>query len=242
MSNIELNEALSIEGLKRSFKKQGFVVVENFLSSESAQMLHDFLVYHMPEDWWHTSFKIPSLSDSVGMVRRYPSNLDQINDVYDSAYKDFYSGNFSYVFDRTVNHVEGCSCLECQYKSFLGSEVFYSFVQEVTGLKISKSEEIFSSRYTEGQFLSPHHDIDKGSLSLVYSLSKEWKPQWGGNLYLLEDDWTTIKNVVLSSYNRMVITLMNSEEQGVKGVPHFVSQVSSGVKYPRVSITGWVSE
>jgi len=242
MSIIRMNEDLNTNDLKKDFKKNGFVVIEDFLTEESAKKLHDFLIYGMPEDWWHTSFKIPSISDYVGMIRRYESNIDEINSVYSKAYDDFYDGKFSYVFDRTVNHVKGCSCLECEYKKFLESNEFLSVIKEITGIQISKREEVFSSRYTEGQFLSPHHDIDKGSLSLVYSLSKNWKPHWGGNLYLLDDDWTTIKKVVLSSYNRMVVTLMNSKKENVNGVPHFVSQVSSGVKYPRVSITGWVSE
>lgn len=242
MSVIKLNESIDTKALRDSFEKKGFVVIEDFLAQESASALHDFLVYDIPEDWWHTSFKIPSISDSVGMIRRYESNIDEINSLYSKAYDDFYSGKFSYIFDRTLNHVSGCSCLECEYKKFLTSSEFLSAIKEITGIEISKSREVFSSRYTEGQFLSPHHDIDKGSLSLVYSLSKNWKPQWGGNLYILDDDWTTIKKVVLSSYNRMAVTLMNSKQKNVRGVPHFVSQVSSGVKYPRVSITGWVSE
>ena len=32
------------------------------------------------------------------------------------AYKSLASGNFSYMFDRTVSHSDKCTCLKCQYK------------------------------------------------------------------------------------------------------------------------------
>ena len=83
--------------------------------------------------------------------------------------------------------------------------------------------------------------LAKGTLNFVYSLSKNWKPEYGGNLYLLEDDYKTIKKVILSSYNRLALTYMNSPDRKELGTPHFVSQLSNGCVKPRISITGWVS-
>ena len=61
------------------------------------------------------------------------------------------------------------------------------------------------------------------------------------NSDLLEDDYKTIKKVILSSYNRLALTYMNSPDRKELGTPHFVSQISNGCAKYRISITGWVS-
>lgn len=232
---MKLNDNIDIKKLTKEFKKTKHVVIDEFLDVKSANKLHNFLAHTMPENWWSTSYKLAD--GDVRMARRYPGM--NMPDIYRQAYSDAASGRFAYVFDRTTAHAADCNCLECQYRKFLESDEVVSLLQEITGTDVSKNQELFSSRYTEGQFLSPHHDIAKGKLNLVYSLARDWKPSWGGNLYLLKDDWKTIDKVLLSSFNRLAITLMNDEE--TVGVPHFVSQVADGVRYPRISITSWMS-
>jgi|5B_taG_2_1085324.scaffolds.fasta_scaffold00178_6 Rps23 Pro-64 3,4-dihydroxylase Tpa1-like proline 4-hydroxylase len=242
MENFKINNKLNIKKLRSDFKKNKTVIIENFLDRRSADKLYNFLAFEMPEDWWYTSYCIQSLSgDNMKVIRKLPKNDNKINNLYMHAYKDFGEELFTYIFDRSINHAENCNCLECEYKEFLKSDNFKKFIKDITKIDMSMSGEVFCSRYTSGQFLSPHHDIDKGTINFVYSLSKNWKPQYGGNLYLLEDDWRTIKKVVLSSYNRLALTLMNLPEENRIGIPHFVSPVSIGVKKPRLSITGWVS-
>ena len=77
--------------------------------------------------------------------------------------------------------------------------------------------------------------MNKGKVGFVYSLTKDWRPQWGGNLYILEDDYTTIKKTVLSTYNRLVMFDIPSQN----GIPHFVSHVVNQVPHSRTSIAGW---
>ena len=72
---------------------------------------------------------------------------------------------------------------------------------------------------------------------MVYSLAKDWRPEYGGNLYILEKDYKTVKKVILSTFNRLA--LFSIPEQN--GIPHFVSQVVPKVNQHRISITGWLS-
>ena len=241
MEKFKINNKLDLKQLKSNYKKNKAVVIEGFLDKESADKLYNFLAFQMPEDWWYTSYMIPSISKKPGYVRRNPENIATINELYPKAYKDFWLRKFTYIFDRGTTHIETCNCMECEYKKFLQTEEVRNFIKKITGLKMSMNGEIFASRYTSGQFLSPHHDEYKGTLSLVYSLSKGWKPEWGGNLYLLEDDYKTIKKVILSSYNRLALTYMNSPDRKEIGTPHFVSQIAGGIKQPRLSLTGWIS-
>jgi len=236
-----INKELDVSLLRSQYEKSKSIVIEDFLDDKSVETLYNFFTNDMPEDWWHTSYRIPSLNNDVQHIRRTAENVKHINNIYNFGWKDFNKGLFTYIFDRSLNHYSSCTCIECKFKQFLVSDEMKTFIYNITGEKITTLGEVFSSRYTSGQFLSPHHDIDKGKFSLVYSLSKNWKPEWGGNLYLLEDDWVTIKKCILSSYNRLALTLMNSPIQGKKGTPHFVSQIANGVTEPRLSITGWVS-
>ena len=47
-------------------------------------------------------------------------------------------------------------------------------------------------------------DINKGKVGTVYSLSKNWKPQWGGNLHFMEDDYKTINLKTNKIMNDMI--------------------------------------
>ena len=44
------------------------------------------------------------------------------------------------------------------------------------------------SRYKGGHFLSPHSDKGNGKIAFVISLTKKWKPEYGGILHFMNDD------------------------------------------------------
>jgi Rps23 Pro-64 3,4-dihydroxylase Tpa1-like proline 4-hydroxylase len=102
-------------------------------------------------------------------------------------------------------------------------------------MDVTGSKELFSSRFRAGQFLSPHHDSKKGKIGCVFSLSKDWKPQDGGLLHFMEDDYKTVTKVVQPIFNRLAMFDIVTRN----GVPHFVSHVVPGCKKHRISVTGW---
>ena len=233
-----INESLDIDKLKETFDKEKSVVVQNFLELDEATRIHDFLAHNMPEDWWFTSSIDAGKPDYKGaeFIRRFPENLYLISEKHEEVTKAFVKGHFSYIFDRTMdNHHEGCDCVECQFRKFLKASDLLNFVEEITSTKVTFSNELFCSRFTSGQFLSPHHDINRGKIGFVYSITKDWKPEYGGNLYILEKDYKTIRKVVFSAFNRLVLFDIPSRD----GIPHFVSHVAPGVTNKRISITGW---
>jgi hypothetical protein len=237
----KINKNLDQGELKKSFKETGRITIAPFLEEEPAHKLHEYFHYDMPEDWWSTSMlaggKSKDYKDAKPQhLRRLPGNMERISELSRDAQDSFVKGNFSYIFDRTLDdHHSGCPCLECLFRGFIKSPEVISFINEITESDVEKPGELFSSRYRSGCFLSPHHDLNKGKIGFVYSLTKDWKPQWGGNLYITENDYTTISKTVLSTFNRLVMFDIPSQH----GIPHFVSHVVQGIPFSRTSITGW---
>ena len=239
--SFKINPKLDLSDLKAAFQDQRSVQVYDFLVAEDAGKLFQFFTESMPDHWWFTSTLIKSngnqdYNEGVTHTRRSAENLKICNDLTSKANQSFHKGQFCYSFDRTLNnHFKDCNCQECRLKKFISSETLLNFINEITGMDVSVTKELFSSRYRAGQFLSPHHDHNKGKIGFVFSLSKGWRPQDGGLLHFMEDDYSTITKVVQPVFNRLVMFDIISRN----GVPHFVSHVAPDCKKHRISVTGW---
>jgi Rps23 Pro-64 3,4-dihydroxylase Tpa1-like proline 4-hydroxylase len=92
--------------------------------------------------------------------------------------------------------------------------------------------------YKPGHFLKRHSDEGYQSehqrkAAYVLSLSKQWQPDWGGLLHLMDDEGT-IEHTITPTFNTMVMFKVPT--------PHFVSQVTNYCPDTRFSITGWLWE
>jgi len=232
-----INPALNAVELSESFARNKSIQIFDFLKEDKANELHNWFSSDIPEDWWFTSIMNPSDEDYKGAmnIRHKPEAQELINIKIKEANEVFMNGSFSYVFDRSMTHAAKCNCLECQFNLFLKSDFMLFFIKTITGVEISKTNEVFSSRYTAGQFLSPHHDKNKGKIGFVYSLSKGWRPEWGGNLHFMEEDYRTVTKTIVPVFNRLTMFDIPARD----GVPHYVSHVLPYVETKRISITGW---
>ena len=232
-----INPALNVVELSESFAHNKSVQILDFLKEEESNKLHDWLNSNMPEDWWFTSVLNQKDKDYSGAenIQRVSDSEELINLKIKEANKSFMDGDFSYVFDRTLPHAATCNCLECQFLEFLKSEFMLFFVKSITGINVQKTNEVFSSRFLSNFFLSPHGDKGKGKIGFVYSLSKSWRPEWGGNLHFMEDDYKTVTRTIVPVFNRLTLFDIPSRD----GIPHYVSHVIPDVKTKRISITGW---
>jgi len=237
----EINSNLDTDKLKKVFKENRSVQIFDFLTPASANLFYDFLNTAMPEDWWSTSVLVndsgaKGYSVKPQHLRRKPENLQLIEDLHRGANNSFVSGRFCYSFDRTTgDHGKNCPCVECHFRKFLNSDTTINFLSNITDLNIKETGEVFASRYRTGQFLSPHHDQNKGQIGFVYNITKNWKPQYGGALHFMSDDYNAVTKVVFPTFNR--VTLFDIVTRN--GVPHFVSHVAPGIREKRISYTGW---
>jgi Rps23 Pro-64 3,4-dihydroxylase Tpa1-like proline 4-hydroxylase len=128
----------------------------------------------------------------------------------------------------------GCNCLECNYNNFFKSSYLKNKLSLIVNKEINTTGEIFSSYYRAGDFLGKHSDKDNGEYAFVYQLSKNWDVKWGGNLYLLKDDWQEVDKTIVPKFNQMILFSVENSKR-----PHFVSHILPDVTEKRFSITGW---
>ena len=232
-----INNSLDIRQLSVDFTHNKSVQVFDFLKDSEADKLYNWFNFDIPEDWWFTSIHNPNEEgyDGANNIQRKPGSEKLIEEKISEANEAFLNGNFSYVFDRSMPHAATCTCRECQFLNWLGSDFMLFFIRSITGVEVSRTNEVFASRFTSNQFLSPHHDEGKGKIGFVYTLTKNWRPEWGGNLHFMEDDYSTVIKTIVPVFNRLTIFDIPSKN----GVPHYVSHILPTVKSNRISITGW---
>jgi Rps23 Pro-64 3,4-dihydroxylase Tpa1-like proline 4-hydroxylase len=233
----KMNSTLDLEEYIEKYKDAKIAEIDNFLDLTSAENIHHFLST-MTENWWSRSIYINTQEyPEVIYKRRFEENIIEINKLNDLAYRSFTNNIFSYSFDRTLNdHYETCVCQLCCFNHFLKSESFMNTVSKIVGESLTEVKEHFASRYTDGCFLSPHHDKNKGKIGFILYLTKNWKPEYGGNLHMMESDQFTVKKTIVPKFNTLVLFDIPNHV----GVPHFVSHVSPRVTNKRFAISGWL--
>jgi Rps23 Pro-64 3,4-dihydroxylase Tpa1-like proline 4-hydroxylase len=226
---MNLNIALDndIETLKEEFNNKKKVIINKILIPEFAEIL---LKYSLLDKNWVLAAGI----DKVRYENKIDFQNQKKNDMIGLEVNKAYSQNrFSYIFHRTMNN-RNPSYVEQNLRHLLESKDFINFLNSVTDMNLTKLTTMFMSRYRSGHFLSPHSDKGNGRLAFVISLSKDWKPQYGGLLHFLSQDRETIIDTYCSIFNNMIIFGVDELDQ-----PHFVSHVSPNVLFNRISIGGW---
>lgn len=239
-----VNPALNVVKLAETFEREKSVQIFDFLKEEHADKLYSWYNNEIPEDWWFTSIHNPdeegyeganNIRKMGGIGEAVKEQEELINIKIKESNEAFIDGKFSYVFDRTTPHAATCDCLECQFFEFLKTDLIMFLVRSITQINVNTTNEVFASRFMPGHFLSPHHDEGKGKIGFVYSLSRFWRPEWGGNLHFMRDDYKTITRIIPPLFNRLTIFDIPSRN----GIPHFVSHVVPCAKNKRLSVTGW---
>lgn len=222
---------------KEDFVKNGSVFIRDFLDQHFAEKIADFFEHGMPRDWWYSS-SYSNDHPSINYIRNFDFNTEAIKTESNLIHRRMNEGQFTYWFYRTTgDHVEGCNCEECEFRKWLLSEELLGFLSQVSGLEITKFDTTFASKYSEGCFLSPHHDHKNGDIGFVLQLTRNWKPQWGGLLHFMSDDQKSIEETEVPTFN--TLTLFHLPEGSGKW--HFVSHVNPGVTRSRIAYTGWFS-
>ena len=231
----------NIPELKKDFSENAFVEVSDFLSHDFAEYCYNFYFKKMPRDWWRAA-SLPNVNQSKSDVT-YQQEYEDKSEIYGHCLRHFNKGDFCYFFHRTIDdHNKSCTCGECDIRKFFKSNEMFSFLSDLSGRKISSDSGHFSSWYRKGDFLSAHHDDGNGQIGVVLDFAKNWNPVFGGNLFILEDDWATCKNVITPKFNNLKVFDIPKEK---KAAPHFVSTVLADSdlgqfsERKRIAFGGW---
>lgn len=230
-----INPSLNLSIYKNLFQTQGIISVPNFLESKFADKIYHFLTKDMTDEWWYNSSFHGK--DKV-IIPNLEENKEEIKESMKKAQEKFSDNEFSYCFYRTYkNHFPECDCLECHLRKLVSSKAFIDVINEITGLKLEKNNELFLSKYSSECFLNVHNDQGNGKIAMVINMTKHWKPQYGGNFYLLTNDRKGVRRVLTPVFNSLNIFRIPEPN----GIPHYVSHVVPGIKSSRYAISGWFS-
>ncbi len=164
------------------------------------------------------------------------------NEIYDILVKQNYylEDHDLYQFLRTV-HFKNIKSKEIkEILDSIFSEEFVSFIEKISGCKLSKKQrELHSLNFTNGHYLLCHDDKVQGrKIAFIVNLSKNWTKKDGGELelYYSKKGEPVVENskIVLPAFNQfnMFIVTDNSFHQ--------VREVLSDKH--RISLAGWFYE
>ena len=220
---------------KQIYMIKDYVTIKNFLTSDYAEQFHKFLK-NMDQTWWyHTSVT----KNGKKEIRNMSDNSIQtiITERRKNALELFaQSKEFSYSFYRTIgNHYEECNCFLCNFDDkIIRSEQFKNLIEKITDKTNLKLGTYFYTEYRPGDFLYPHTDKPNGRVALVLYLTKNWKPWYGGNLCILDNQWKNVRETLTPKFNSM--TIMKIEENTN---PHFVEYIPQNVIEKRFAMVCW---
>jgi len=142
---------------------------------------------------------------------------------------------FSYRFQRCLGkHYDSCKCVSCKLNDTVKSFPFTDILCKIVGCRNLKPKEVFLSNYGKNDFLTLHHDINKGDIAVTISLTYDWDPNYGGILHFCDDEKNIYKSVVPKLGNINIFKLDPDN-----GIDHFVSRVT--VDKNRYTLVAWYS-
>lgn len=141
--------------------------------------------------------------------------------------------NFCYRFKRSCGiHYNTCICISCKLEDTLKSFLVTDVLCKIIDCRNLVSKEIFISNYGKDDYLSLHHDINKGDISVTISFTNDWHPTWGGILHFCDKSKNIYKSINPSSGSINIFKLDPNN-----GLDHFVSSVC--VNKNRYTLTAW---
>ena len=143
----------------------------------------------------------------------------------DNSLKLLNSENFSYSKYEYKNEAP----ILKEIKEYLNSPYVIKEVSSLTGNKMTKTTDIFISKFSPGDFLSVHNDTNLGRYAFIIYLNKYWNRGCGGDLNLVTKENAHIP--IYPEYNKLVLMDIKSRE-----LPHYINTVKCNNRY---AITGW---
>ena len=206
------------------YNEKSIITIPSFIS---ANILDEIKKDIENYKWW--SYAILSKNTNYKPIYSEKISIENIEDCNNTLL----SNNFAYRFKRCFgNHYKTCVCISCKMRDTVSSFHVTDFLCKIVGCRNMIPGEIFLSNYGKDDFLSIHHDINKGDISVTFSLTYDWNPTYGGILHFLDDN-KNIHNSIIPELGSVNIFKLDPK----KGLNHFVSMVN--VDKNRYTLTAW---
>jgi Rps23 Pro-64 3,4-dihydroxylase Tpa1-like proline 4-hydroxylase len=215
------------------FASNKIVIINDFIDPNQAENIYHFLSLKPPNMWTSTT----CFDNVKADIPTTTSKKEQIQKNIKKATKAFNNNKFAFSFERTLNdHPFQCRCVECYTKYLFKTPATLDKIRQITNMDITQAHDIFISKYSYGNFLSVHSDRNNGRVAFILNLSKDWKPEYGGLLHILDNKRENVIRTIVPHFNTLTLFYIPPEI----GIPHFVSHLNIKNKN-RFAITGWFS-
>lgn len=219
-----------------SWEKRGEIfTAKDFLFEKTAMRLAK-QIKEIDKTWWGVAI-YPTRDNKLYNVRYSDTLYDQeeFKSTHSYALERLNKGLFSYMFKRSGKHYDTCSCAMCSLRKMFDSVEVKHALSQIVGETVTELNETFCSKYETGDYLSIHHDKNKGDYAFVYQLTENWNPAFGGLLHFYDNASKKVYETVNPIFNNLTIFKI----KGIDNTDHFVSSnVSTHVRY---AFTGWFS-
>ncbi len=219
-----VNENIDFKYYNKIYKDEGIITIPNFISIEVANSFK----YELDNYKWWVYANIPHNGE---WIVNYEEKLSDESKL--SCRRANEKKLFTYRFRRTIlGHYDTCNCISCRVNDTMKSWPLTDTICKITGDRNIRPGEIFISNYGMDDFLSMHHDKNKGDIALTISLAYDWYPTYGGQLHFCDKDNKIHKTVSPEVGQINLFKLEPNNETN-----HFVSPVV--VDKNRYSIVAW---
>lgn len=200
--------------LVEDYRKNGFLVVDDFLHEEVASKLESMFVEH--KEW---EFVEQYRDKKFGNDKKYG------NSKTDSPYLPKEDEVYSTKFNRSAK-------LKKDIRKIFDQN-FIAPLRQISGVHLTEFD-IRCYKYDQGCYSRTHIDDWIGNISCLYYINKKWIWDWGGILHIGADDKHDTITTVFPKYNRAVFLDHESFRY-----PHFVSQITDYALSPRYAIVSF---
>lgn len=228
-----INDHIDVDHCRRELALRSRVQIPDFLQADAAEALADELSTRTP---WHLAER------SSGESRTTPRGAYPDDAGFEALLQRGYAlaaGQYQFSYDsymlvRAAKEGWDPALLAHHVLRFLNTPTFLEFARYLGGDPTLTHASAQCTRYRPGQFLMPHQDLDVDEgrrYAFVINLSREWKPDWGGQLQFVDDATGAITETFLPRWNSLSLFRVPQTHQ--------VTLVSPWAARPRHAITGW---
>ncbi|HEY4127697.1 MAG TPA: 2OG-Fe(II) oxygenase family protein [Gammaproteobacteria bacterium] len=228
-----LNPELDVERAAADFRRDGRVLIADFLSQDAAQALHTCLDQAVPWGLTYMEQGQPVIAQAETLRSWGPGDLARIRQRAESdAGRGFAFLYGTYMMVSAYRERRDPGLLLHSFVEFLNTRIFIGLLGAISGSRTLVKANAQATRYLPGHFLTYHND-QRGTdreIAYVLNLTRDWEEDWGGTLNF-SDPEGRVSERYLPRFNSLALFRVP--------MGHFVSKVSDAAPRPRYAITGW---